>query len=141
MFGTAKVFDNAINRYHLIRNLYSEIERNHGLYLTVNSLFPKWKKENIDGTKEPALMERLTWNKTLSTRVYDCSQTKILKSLWGKEIPNIHELYSNYIELDRLLVCLLIKFRTLKIQISCLPLIALGNVFLESCKRIIHRLL
>ncbi|OGT76992.1 MAG: hypothetical protein A2W76_07640 [Gammaproteobacteria bacterium RIFCSPLOWO2_12_47_11] len=98
------VFEDAKDRYHLIRNLYSEIIRNHSMFAEVKKLFPSWKEENIDGKKVPAFMERLTWNKFLSTRVYDSSQTNIIRLLWAKEIPNIHGLYSNFIELDRLLI-------------------------------------
>lgn len=129
------VLDNAMDRYHLIRNLYSEIERNHSLFSTVNLLFPKWKEDNINVTKEPALMERLTWNKTLSTRVYDCSQTNIIKSLWGKEITNIHELYSNYIELDRLLVSVATEINVAKREYIYSTPVDNGKELLESTNK------
>jgi len=129
------VIVDALNRYHLIRNLYCEIERNYNLFSKIIDIFSTWKKANIDVTKEPALMERLTWNKTLFTRVYDCSQTNILKSLWWKELPNIYELYSNYIELNRLLVSVATEINEAKREYIYSDPVDSGKELLESTNK------
>lgn len=88
------VVTNAITRYHLIRNLYVEIQANYDWYHSVRSRFDEWIRENLDnGTRDITQVERISWNIPLFFEVYNSSQDAIRSTLWGKEVKNIHTMY------------------------------------------------
>lgn len=95
------VLVNGIRRYHTIRSLYAEIVSIVDWLTKVKAAFTKWEKANIDRTPpvRPHALSRITWDLPMLTTVYDHAQDDIRATLWGKEIPNVHNLYYRFVQL------------------------------------------